>query len=209
VTMTTDYPWNGKVAITLNPEKKTRFALRLRVPAWAGRKSDPDDIYHFPDTVSGQVSATVNADAAPATTDRGYLVIDREWAKGDVVEFTLPMVVERITARKEVAADRDRVAIQRGPLVYCVEGADNDGRAWNIVLPNDSPLSVIPWDVAGEHVMAVQAGMDAVGPTADGTGIRVNRKTVTAIPYYTWANRGGNEMQVWLPTKINTITINR
>jgi len=207
--MTTDYPWNGKVRITVDPEREARFTLRLRVPSWTRDDADPGDIYHFADRRGGGTTLSVNGTAEAPGADRGYLPIDRVWKKGDVVEYDMPMEVRRVTARPEVTADRDRAAIQRGPLVYCVEGADNNGSAWNIVLPDEASFSTSPYDVTGERVVAVRADMDAVGPTVDGTGIRVRRETVTAVPYYCWANRGGNEMQVWLPTKIHSVKIGR
>ncbi len=208
--MKTGYPWDGKVRIMVEPERDARFTLRLRIPSWTGNAIDQADIYRFAGGAgTGEISLSVNGVRTGGDAERGYLLIDRSWTKGDVVEYDMPMEVRKVLARDEVTADRDRAAIQRGPLVYCVEGTDNGGSAWNIVLPEDATFSTTPYDVAGERVVAIRAEMDAVGPTGDGTGVRVGRKTVTAIPYYCWANRGGAEMQVWLPEKIHSVKIDR
>ena len=116
--------------------------------------------------------------------------------------------VQKLVSREEIAANMDRIAIQRGPLVYCVEGADNNGKAWNILVPKNTTFNVVEYQVLDEKVMAVQADMMVMSGSEDGTNLRSETKKITAIPYYTWANRGQNEMQVWLPTKIQEVKIN-
>ena len=206
--MTTRYPWDGKVSISIDPGKETRFALRLRLPAWAAGSSEPDDIYSYADSRPGKVSLSVNGAEIALNVELGYVVIERAWKKGDVVEYLMPMNVEKVTSRPEVSANRDRVALQRGPLVYCVEGADNGGDAWNFLLPAQSVFATRPYNVAGEPVVAIEAGVSAFGPAENGTDIGITPKKIIAIPYYAWANRGGNQMQVWLPTKIKDIKVN-
>jgi DUF1680 family protein len=209
VKMTTDYPWEGKITIAIDPVKDAQFALRLRLPAWATGRSEPDDIYAYEGAPAGAVSLRINGVAVPVDTASGYVVVNRTWKKGDVVEYVLPMEVEKIVARPEVTADRDRVALQRGPFVYCVEGADNGGHAWDFVLPEQAVFATRQYNVAGEPVVAIEAGVSAFTPAGKGSGIGTGSKKIVAIPYYAWANRGGNEMQVWLPTKITDIKINR
>ncbi len=208
VRMTTKYPWDGRVTIAIDPVKETRFALRLRLPAWAGASSEPDDIYSYPDSRPGNVSLKVNGAETPQNRELGYVVVDRTWKKGDVVEYVLPMNVQKIASRPEVAANRDRIALQRGPLVYCVEGADNGGDAWNFLLPAQPVFTTRPYNVAGEPVVAIETGASSFVAAEGGTGVGTAPKKIVAIPYYAWANRGGSEMQVWLPTKIVDIKIN-
>jgi DUF1680 family protein len=119
------------------------------------------------------------------------------------------MEVRKLVARQEVTANEDRIAIQRGPLVYCVEGADNNGKAWNILIPENATFTVFQHQVLDEKVMAVQAEMKVMTGSEDGATLQAETKKITAIPYYTWANRGQNEMQVWLPTKIQEVKIIR
>jgi DUF1680 family protein len=207
--MTTRFPWDGKVSIALNPGKDARFALRLRIPAWAAAASEPDDIYSYAGALPGKVVLKVNGTETPFAAESGYAVVEREWTKGDAVEFVLPMEVLKVVSRPEVAANRDRIALQRGPFIYCVEGADNGGSAWNFLLPPQSVFTTRPFNVAGEPVTAIEAGVNVFGPAEGGMGIGVATKKIVAIPYYAWANRGGNQMQVWLPTKIAGVKINR
>jgi uncharacterized protein len=138
----------------------------------------------------------------------GYAVIDRVWNKGDVVEFEYQMPVERIASRSELKQNADRIALQRGPLVYCVEGADNNGKAWNIILPDNASLVTGKEDILSEPVVTIQAEVPVIDVAADGFTVTTSRKIITAIPYYTWCNRGSNQMQVWLPTKIKDVKLN-
>jgi hypothetical protein len=131
--------------------------------------------------------------------EKGYAVIAREWKRGDTIELSLPMPVRRVTANPEVAADRGRVALERGPLVYAAEWADNPGgKVRNLVLPDDAPLRAEfqPGLLNGVTVLkgrAVALTLDAAGKVAS-TG-----QAFTAIPYYAWANRGRGQMMVWIP----------
>jgi DUF1680 family protein len=123
------------------------------------------------------------------------------------VELDLPMDVKRVEAGPQVKADKGRVALQRGPLIYCVEGADNDGQAWNILLPDAAIFSPVRDTILSEPVVALKGTLPVVTVSADGYNVRTEQKLVTAIPYYTWCNRGNDAMQVWLPRKITDIKI--
>jgi DUF1680 family protein len=118
------------------------------------------------------------------------------------------MEIRKVKSRNEVEANRDRIALQRGPLVYCVEGADNAGRAWNIVVPVNTEFQEVEYQVLNERVMAIQANVPVVTVSEDGSTVKTETKSITAIPYYTWANRGASEMQVWLPTKVKELKVN-
>jgi DUF1680 family protein len=138
----------------------------------------------------------------------GFAVIEHEWKKGDIVSVEFPMEVKQIMASTDLKYDNERIAIQRGPLVYCIEGADNKEGVWNLTLPLNSVFSSVEYKVLDEPVMALQAELPSAYPEANGTGIGIRKRKVTAIPYYCWANRGANPMQVWLPTKIREVKIN-
>src|SRR5262249_53945563 len=126
LTQETRYPWDGEVKLTVAPEKAFAFDLHLRVPGWC--KSAPTV------EVNGQPVAAIKA-------ERGYVKITRSWQAGDVVRLVLPMPVERVYADPRVKADVGRVALQRGPVVYCLEGVDNDGKPRSFVLPRDAKLT--------------------------------------------------------------------
>ncbi len=208
LTMTGNYPWDGNISIKVDPVKKIKTAMHIRIPGWANNVAVPGGLYSFTDSSNSVARILLNGKEIAITMDKGYAVIDREWKKGDVVELRLPMEVRKISSRNELQANNGRVALQRGPMVYCVEGADNDGRAWNIFLPEKVGLTAEPGNILDEPVMLLKGTLPAVTITDNGQNITTAQKTVTAIPYYTWCNRGSNEMQVWLPVSIRSIKIN-
>ena len=140
--------------------------------------------------------------------ESGYLIIEREWKKGDQVTYDLPMQVNRLVSSTDLKFNNNRVAIQRGPIVYCVEGADNNNKAWNFILPSTTEFEISDQIILDEPIKALSAMVPVMTVNADGSSIQTEKKKITAIPYYTWANRGKNEMQVWLPTTIKNIKIN-
>lgn len=208
VEMSTNYPWDGKVTITLNPKTKTKFALNLRRPGWNSGETVPGGLYKFTDTKPSTYSLTINGKNETAVEKNGYITIDREWKKGDVVVLDLAMDVKRVVSRPEAKADSNRVALQRGPLVYCVEGADNNGAAWNLVLPSSATFTTGNATILTEPVVTIKTEAPVVSVGKDGLSINTEKKLITAIPYYAWANRGRNQMQVWLPVSITDVLIN-
>ncbi|MBC7922394.1 MAG: glycoside hydrolase family 127 protein [Ferruginibacter sp.] len=208
VRMETNYPWEGNVKLTANPPRRVRYALHLRIPGWATGVATPGGLYQFAGDPPAKFEVLLNGKPAPYRADKGYAVLDREWKKGDVVELHLPMEVQRVVAKAQVGFDRERVALQRGPLVYCVEGTDNRGQAWNFLLPDHVRLETQPYSVTDESVVAIRANVPVVSTAADGLSLQTENQPILAIPYYTWANRGQTPMQVWLPRKIKGVRIN-
>ena len=206
--MNTHYPWDGKVELTVTPQKKTRFGFRVRIPGWATGDAVPGGLYAFRDTHAAGITVQLNGKPVQYEMDKGYLVIEREWNKGDQITINIPMDIKRVTSRPEVKANIERVAIQRGPIIYCVEGADNTGRAMNIVLPKTAFLSAIPQTILSEKVISIQTEATVLSVSADGQHVQTEKKKITAIPYYTWNNRGPGQMLVWLPEKIVDVKVN-
>jgi DUF1680 family protein len=207
VTMETGYPWDGNVKLTVDPGKKLTTAVHIRIPGWARGIAVPGELYDFTEKSTTSVELYLNGKKLDLAIDKGYFTVNREWKKGDVLELRLPMDVKKITARKEVASDEGRIAIQRGPLVYCVEGADNNGRAWNIIADAAVAFRVEQGSVLDEKVMILKAELPVISVKDNGYTVATEKKTITAIPYYTWCNRGSNEMQVWIPTAARKIRI--
>ena len=203
----TNYPWDGNVKITVSPAKKVAYALHVRIPGWANNVPVPGKLYEFTNASNAKVEVLVNGKPATYQVEKGYAVIDRTWQKGDVVEVKLPMDVLQVAARSEVKADQDRIALQRGPLVYCVEGVDNADKVWNLLVPAQPTFETKQHQVLDEPVVAIQANLSVVEAAPDGLSIQTKPQTITAIPYYTWANRGKSTMQVWLPSRIKAIKI--
>lgn len=209
ITMETNYPWDGNVKLTLQPKSKSKFKVHFRIPGWVQGEAVPGDLFAFEDKTKEAFTLSVNGMAVPFQLLNGYAVIDRDWKKGDQVELVLPMDVKRIVSRPEVKQNADRVALQRGPLVYCVEGADNGGQAWNFILPDNARFTTSFQPNLLEGVTTIQFDAPAVQVTADGQSVITETKKITAIPYYAWCNRGQNPMQVWLPRKIKEVKVNR
>lgn len=200
LTQRTRYPWDGAVRITVSPDRVRTFAIKLRIPGWARGEPVPSDLYRFADGPDPPVTLSVNGQAVAIAPDQGYTAVTRAWKAGDVIDFNLPMPVRRVVADERVAADRQRVALQRGPMVYAAEWPDNpNGKVRNIVLPASAKLT-------SEFRPALLKGVQVVTGRAYGLAYDANGKVAkaeqdfTAIPYPMWANRGRGQMTVWLAT---------
>ena len=210
VKMETNYPWDGKVKLNIDPVKKVKSKLFIRIPGWASNKALTGELYQLlaGASIVPDPGLKVNGKAVEYNMVNGYAVVEREWKKADVVEWEMPMEIRKVTTIKDVKANTDRLAIQRGPLIYCVEGADNKEGVWNLVLPVETRFSTLQYTIMDEPVIALQADLPSASADPTGLLIRVENRKVTAIPYYCWANRGANDMQVWLPVKIKEVKIN-
>ncbi len=187
----TQYPWSGQVKITVKAEPPAEFDLNLRIPGWC----------------QGSVAIKVNGQTieTPAVA-KGYVQLRRAWRSGDVVELDLPMEIQRVAAHPAVEADRGLIALQRGPIVYCVEAVDHDGMVTNLSLPPDAGLKAVfaPSLLGGVTVLKGKALADDMKAWQDKLYQPVNRVRrgeveFTAIPYYAWDNRAAGEMVVWIP----------
>jgi DUF1680 family protein len=183
------YPRDGKVTITLNPQTSSKISIHLRIPGWVSEKPLPGNLYHYKDKNSNTVSLKVNSQPVEFKIEKGFAVISRTWMKGDVIELNLPMEVRRVMANEKVQADRNKVALVRGPLVYCTEWIDNGGSVLDLVLPDETKLMT-------EFKPELLGGITVItGIVADQTG---RKRNLRAIPYYAWSHRGAGEMTVWL-----------
>jgi uncharacterized protein len=202
-----NYPWEGNIKVLVEPARAARLKLLIRIPGWAQNEALPGDLYNFQTPPKSNVQIMVNGKAIEMKIDNGYAVLDREWKKGDVVQLSLPMEPRKIYANEKLTEDLGKVALQRGPLMYCAEGVDNDGKANNLVLSTGSQVSseFKPELFGGVIVLTGEAKAPAV--SADGTSISTVSKKFTAIPYYAWAHRGEGEMTVWFPEKIKAIDL--
>lgn len=195
ISQETQYPWDGQVKISVSPEKTSQFALHLRIPGWAINQPVPGDLYTYIAPEKDSVLVMVNGEAFQYKSEKGYAVIDREWKQGDVVNFSLPMRIHRVEANQKVADDSGKVAIERGPIVYCLEGVDNGAELFKLVLPDTAKLSAsfAPETLGGVVTISGEATITE--------NKAVKSQKFTAIPYFVWDNRGINEMKVWIPRK--------
>jgi DUF1680 family protein len=200
----TRYPWDGRVRIAVEPSRAAEFALRVRVPGWAQGRPVPSDLYRYADaeTAAEPVRLAVNDQPAEVQLEQGFAVLRRRWKAGDSVELTLPMPVRRVLGHDKVAATTGRVALERGPVVYCAEAVDNGGGVFNLVLPDDAKLEARDRPDLLGGVTAVRGRAIGLHVTGDGRAVSATEQDFVAVPYYAWAHRGEGAMAVWLPRQV-------
>ena len=202
ITQETRYPWDGKVQITVEPQRERAFAVNLRIPGWATNSPVPSDLYSYVNDENIE-SITIHVNGSPVDdfpTADGYAKLDRTWRRGDVIELNLPMPVRLVRSHEKVEANVGRVAIQRGPIVYCLEAMDVHAPLKDIALPADSELTA-------EHRSDLLGGVTTISGEAvaqrtseEGQASEATRVRFTAIPYYAWDHREPGAMMVWIPT---------
>jgi DUF1680 family protein len=199
VVQETRYPWQGDVKITINPEKSGPFTVKVRIPGWARGEAVPGDLYRFVDATPGDTARLrVNGNAEKVVLHEGYATITRSWRKGDTIDLSLPMPVQRVVANDKVSADAGRVALQRGPLVYCLEWPDSpDKHVRNVLLTNENKLKAEWKPDLLNGVEVIETKAVAYRYNAD-RQLQHSEESLRAIPYYAWANRGPGQMEVWI-----------
>ena len=207
ITQQNNYPWNGALAFTVDPPSAMNMELKIRIPGWAQNQAIPSDLYAY--EKKSPLSVEIKVNGLPVNYDikNGYAVISKKWKKNDKVQVNLPMEVKRVVANTLVKDDMGKIALQRGPIMYCAEWKDNNGQAANIIIPNDAAFT--PSFDAGllNGVMVLKAPVKSVRVDAAGQNISTENTTLTAIPYYSWANRGKGEMTVWFPEQVKYIDL--
>jgi len=193
----TRYPWEGRVKIAVEPEHPGEFAVNVRIPGWARNRPVPSDLYSFLKEEPGKASLTVNGKPVPLQIEKGYARLERTWKQGDTIELDLPMPVRRVISHDKVTSNRGKVALQRGPVVYCLEGPDNGGTVLDLVIPDEAELSTrFEPDLLG-GVVTIRGEAETAKRTLDGRIVPDTKRRFTAIPYYARAHRGGGQMTVW------------
>lgn len=212
ITQSNNYPWDGKLKITVKPQKSMKFPVLIRIPGWASNNVLPSDLYQFTSNSNYYPDVYLNGVMLQRdlySVDKGYLVIaGMAWdKKGTEITIDLPMEVKRIASHKNIKDNSGKVALQRGPLVYCAEAADNEGKAANIILPGQASFSVENGPALLNGAKVIAASLPVVMVDAGGTQVSTVNKKVTMIPYYAWANRGQGEMIIWFPEKIKDLDL--
>jgi DUF1680 family protein len=209
ITQTTNYPWDGAIKLTISTPTAAEVALKLRIPGWAQNQPVPSDLYRFTDARSPAPTLKLNGQSVPIEPINGYVTLTRRWQQGDTVELDLPMPVRRVAAHEKVQANTGRIALQRGPLVYCLEWPDhtadhNGGKVRNLLLPDEAPITPTPRPDLLGGLVALQSTATAYSADAAGN-VTTQPVPVLAIPYYAWAHRGPGEMTVWLPNTLSAV----
>jgi hypothetical protein len=206
IVQTNNYPWDGQLKFSINPTSSAEFNLLVRIPGWADNQAMPSDLYSFQSASTQKVSISVNGKPIDTKLIHGYAVISRKWKKGDVVQVDLPMEVRRVVANHAVKDDIGKVSLQRGPLIFCAEWPDNQGKTSNLILPPASTFSTeFKPDLLNGIMVLKSEARAVVLPSAH--EVTTAPQPFIAIPYYAWAHRGKGEMTVWFPEKVTNVDL--
>ena len=197
----TSYPWDGDIRIRV-VQGTIPFTMNLRIPGWVRNEVLPGDLYYYDDKQKPGYTVTVNGETVEGILQKGYLQIERKWRKGDVVEIRFDMQPRVVRANEKVIADRGRVAIERGPIVYCAEWPDNDFNVHNILLNQHPSFQVVDKPDLLYGIREITTDAQALSYDVAGK-LAVKDVNLTLIPYYAWAHRGEGDMEVWLPIEIS------
>ena len=215
----TGYPWNGDIRLTVSQNKAGLFTMKIRIPGWVKGQVVPSDLYRYSNEAQQDYTITLNGQAVtkdgsqPQPGADGYISLTRRWKKGDVVSIHFDMPVRTVVANPRVSDDRGRIAVERGPLVYCAEWADNEGiNPHHLLLGKvDNGRWTVDSDYAIENkegngktftVTAIKAPAQEASVTPDGK-LAAKDVSVTLIPYYAWNHRGAGRMDVWLARSLS------
>ena len=208
---TTQYPWDGDISIKVLQNKAKAFNMMIRIPGWVQNKAVPSDLYAYSDDIFSTYDITVNGERVDSELENGYFVINRNWKKGDIICIHFDMPVRTVVASPRVTDDRGRVAVERGPLVYCTEWADNgDINPHHLLLPRQAQFDVqsaysiqnTEGDGKTFYVTAITAKAQEASIADDGR-LAVKDVAIKLIPYYAWNHRGAGKMDVWLSRSLS------
>ena len=197
----TGYPWNGDIRLKITQGNQD-FTMKLRIPGWVRGNVLPSDLYSYADNQKPAYQVSVNGQTVESDVNDGYLSIARKWKKGDVVEVHFDMIPRIVKANPKVEADHGRVAVERGPIVYCAEWPDNRFNVHSILLNQHPQFKVTD---KPELLYGIrQITTDAQALSYDKAGKLVTKDVeLTLIPYYAWAHRGEGDIEVWLPIDVS------
>ena len=207
----TNYPWDGDIAIKVLQNKAKAFNMMVRIPGWVQSRVVPSDLYAYNDDIFSTYEITVNGQKVDSELENGYMVINRNWKKGDVVRIHFDMPVRTVVASPRVSDDRGRVAVERGPLVYCTEWADNEGiDPHHLLLSRKPQFDVLPtYGIENKegngqtfNVTAISAQVQEASISNEGK-LAAKNVTIKLIPYYAWNHRGAGKMDVWLARSLS------
>ena len=198
---TTNYPWDGNIEVEVTKASSKPFDMKIRIPGWVKNEVVPSNLYTYTDGKRLDYTVKVNGQAVSSDLKDGYFSIGRKWKKGDKVEIHFDMEARTVKADEKVEADRGRISVERGPIVYCAEWVDNNFDVLSVFMNREPKFEVVnkPDMLYGINQLKTKAqilGYDDKGRVA-GTDV-----DLTLIPYYAWAHRGAGAMAVWLPNEL-------
>lgn len=197
----TRYPWDGHVTLTVDKNAAGTFAMKIRIPGWVRNQVVPSDLYTYSDGKRPGYSVKVNGEAVTSALEQGYFTIERKWKKGDRVELQLDMEVRTVKANGKVEADRGRMAVERGPIVYCAEWPDNSFNVLSLLMNLHPQFEVVERPDLLYGLNQIKTPVQTLEYDEQGRLV-VKDQELTLIPYYAWAHRGPGNMAVWLPSEV-------
>ena len=196
-----NFPWDGKVELTVNPETNGKFILKIRIPGWAQNEALPGELYKFTDQDTEPVKIFINGKVTDLNLADGYALVSRKWKSGDKVEVEFPMPVRKVVADARVKEDMDKIAFQRGPVIYCAEWPENNtGNVLDLVIKKDAPFTTEFEPSLLEGTQVIETSGVQTKKTLNGKVVMLGTEPVKLIPYALWNNRGAGQMMVWFPT---------
>lgn len=202
----TAYPWDGDIRLTVKKNTAGQAEICIRIPGWVRNEPVPGGLYRYTDAVHPLYNVRLNGEPVEGELVNGYFRVNRRWKKGDCVELHFDMPVRTVRANHKVEADRGRIAVERGPLVYCAEWPDNDCNVLQVLMNRQPVFSLA--SAAGlpdDRIVAVRTGAQALSYDERGRLVAQD-VALTLIPYYAWAHRGSGNMTVWLPQDVSACT---
>ncbi len=195
----TQYPWEGNIKITVDPDLSKEFAINVRIPGWSQNKPVPSDLYRYINTSQEKAALKINGEKIDIDLNKGFACIRRKWKNGDVIELNLPMPIRKVVSHEKVKDNQGKIALERGPIVYCAEWPDNGGHALNLLVPEKTEFQAIHKSDLLNGVTIFTGKALGLYKNKDDGSIEKREQDFIAIPYYAWAHRGQGEMTVWLP----------
>jgi DUF1680 family protein len=203
LSQTTEYPWNGDIAINVDQNAAGMFAMKIRIPGWVRNQVVPSNLYQYSDNKRLGYSIKVNGqEVAASMTEDGYYTISRKWKKGDKVQIHFDMEARTVRANNKVTADRGMISVERGPLVYCAEHPDNDFDIMGALMNQNPQFRLGKGEIAGTPIQTLITDAQTLNFDKEGK-LKASDQTLTLIPYYAWCHRGSGKMRVWLPQDLN------
>ena len=200
----TNYPWDGDITLKI-AGGAGKYALNIRIPGWVKGEVVPSNLYTYTDGKRLGYTVKVNGEAVESPLQQGYFVIDRTWKKGDKVEIHFDMEPRTVRANGQVAADKGRVAVERGPIVYCAEWPDNKCDVLSVLINQEPKFTLGNKEIMNTNVQTLTT--DAQTLTFDKAGkLHAADEKLVLIPYYAWAHRGPGKMTVWIPQDLTATT---
>lgn len=180
ISQITNYPWEGTVQFKISTEKPLDFTLKVRIPGWARNQPVPGDLYSYIDAAPEEVKLLVNNEVVSGALENGYVSINRKWKANDQVELILPMQARKVVSNEKVEEIRGKIAIEKGPIVFCAEQVDN-------------PEGVLTRSIAASETIK----SEFVASELQGVVKLTAESGLVMVPYYSWSHRGLGEMEVW------------